>query len=96
MSVPVRRQAEWMSKNDERILEYLSEADRCRPREIREALDEVSRGINLRISYVDKRLEKLETAGFVEKRQLEYRLSDRGLEYLLGEFDASTIARPRH
>lgn len=91
MIVPIRKQAGWMSKNDERILEFLCAGDRNRPREIRDGLNAVNGGINLRLSYVDKRLEKLEAAELVEKHQLEYRISDRGVAYLNGDFDASTV-----
>ncbi|WP_195892482.1 hypothetical protein [Halopiger goleimassiliensis] len=40
MSIHVRKQADWMSKNDERILEYLCKNADSRPREIRDGLDD--------------------------------------------------------
>ena len=91
MSVPIRKQGEWMSKNDERILEYLCNNGRCRPRGIRDGLGRVNDGINLSTTYIDNRLEKLEAAGFVVRDELDYEITQRGMDYLAGEFDASVI-----
>ncbi|MFC7215320.1 MarR family transcriptional regulator [Saliphagus sp. GCM10025334] len=93
MTIAVRKQGEWMSKNDERILELLCSTDRCRPRDIRDELNDF--GIALRLDYVDKRLETLEDAGMVASDAMRYRITDRGRAYLLGEFDAASVRSPR-
>lgn len=82
-----------MSKNDDRILEYLCRNSRSRPREIRNGLDQY--GITLRIEYVDDRIDKLESAGLITRDELRYSLTDRGKRYLVGEFDASSIQAAR-
>lgn len=93
MTIRVRKHGDWMSKNDERILEFLSANPRRRPQEIQDGLD--VNGIALRLEYVDDRLEKLVRAGLVEKAELRYSISDRGLAYLEGAFDASTVQLAR-
>ncbi|USZ73320.1 MarR family transcriptional regulator [Natronosalvus halobius] len=93
MTIAVRKQGEWMSKNDERILELLCSTDRCRPRDIRDELNDF--GIALRLDYVDKRLETLEDAGLVASDALRFRITDRGRAYLLGEFDATSVRSPQ-
>lgn len=90
MKIAVRKQADWMSKNDDRILEYLSTSPRSRPRDIRAGLDDV--GITLRIEYIDKRLERLAAAELVRKDGLRYELAECGLEYLIGNYAVKTIA----
>ena len=82
-----------MSKNDERILEYLCANPRRRPQEIRTGLAE--HGIALRLEYVDDRLEKLVRAGMLEKAELRYSVSERGRRYLEGAFDAGSLERRR-
>lgn len=90
MRIAVRKHAEWMSKNDDRILEYLASNPGKRPHEIRTELSDAA--IALQPRYIDKRLELLERAALVRKDGLRYELSDHGRAYLVGEYAVESIA----
>ncbi|SFS74863.1 hypothetical protein SAMN04488556_2579 [Halostagnicola kamekurae] len=95
MTIPLRTHASWMSKNDDRILEYLAHHGPQRALELRSALADRSAALDFRPMYLQKRLEILTDAGLVSYDGLKYDVSSRGRAYLAGEFDASTLSRRR-
>lgn len=93
MSVALRKHADWMSKNDDRIMEYLADNGPLRPRTLRDGLGDAGRGLDFRVAYLDQRLEILAEAGLLETSGLEYDLADRGRAYLDGDLDVARISR---
>lgn len=82
-----------MSKNDDRILEHLARHGSHRPRQLRSALAERSAALDFRAVYLQKRLEILDDAGLLENDGFSYTISARGVAYLEGELDVSTVDR---
>jgi len=85
-----RASAEWMKREDERILEYLDENGLCSARLIsREVFEKVSTG------HVSERLGMLKYAGLVDRTGLtSYELTEQGQQYLDGDLDAAHQPRP--
>jgi|GEM_PF-1332577 len=90
----MRRHAEWMTRADERILEYLAENESEQPSEIRYGLAAINDAMAYPQSYVDGRLDRLAGAGLVAEREdgWAYELTNRGSFFLRGEFDASVLS----
>lgn len=93
----VRKHAEWMSQIDDRILEYLHTRGPGRPSDIRYGLSEFGGDLSYPQDYVDGRLDELTDRGLLVRQddRWEYRLTNEGLSYLRGEFDASTLSPDR-
>lgn len=89
----VRKSAQWMSLVDERILEYLSEAERETDSEIQHSLAEIGTDLEHRHIFVAMRCDLLAQAGLLhfDWDSGEYSISNFGLEYLEGELDAAQL-----
>lgn len=85
-----RHCAEWMKREDERILEFLKENGLSSARLIsNEVFEKVSTG------HVAERLGMLRYAGLVSKTGLtSYELTEEGQRYLDGELDAQNQPTP--
>ena len=85
-----RQCADWMKREDERVLEYLDENGLCSARLIsREVFQNVS------VAHVAERLEMCRYAGLVSRTGLKsYELTDAGQRYLRGDLDASHQPTP--
>lgn len=86
----VRLSPGWMTKADDRILEYLEEEVKASPGEI--ADDE---RIDYERKYIQRRLKKLTDAGLITRvHRGQYLLSDTGAGYLAGQKDLSDLDEP--
>jgi repressor of nif and glnA expression len=85
-----RDSAQWMKREDERILEYLDENGLCSARLIsNEVFEKVSAG------HVSERLGMLKYAGLVDRTGLtSYELTEAGQRYLSGDLDAAHQPTP--
>jgi len=85
-----RRNAGWMKREDERILECFDEHGLVSARFVaREMFEKVSAG------HVSERLEMLKYAGLVARTGLDsYELTQAGRRYLDGDLDASHQPTP--
>ena len=85
-----RASADWMKREDERILEYLDDEGLSTARLIsREAFK------NIRPGHVTERLEKLRDAELVAKSGFSsYELTEEGQRYLAGDLDAAHQPTP--
>jgi len=85
-----RQSADWMKREDERILEYIAEEGLASATLIaREVFEMVSAG------HVSERLEMLRYAGLVARSGLSsYELTDAGRRYLSGDLDAAHQPTP--
>lgn len=83
---PMRRgRAEWMTRVDDEILEWMEEKVAGTPKTVAEDIDRSG-------AYVGDRLRKLADLGLLDKPSRGYyRINDNGLEYLAGELDASEL-----
>lgn len=80
-----RRRAEWMTRADDEILEWLEEYGAGTPKAI---ADDIKKHPN----YVGERCRKLVDLGLLDKPSTGYyRINDDGLKYLAGERDASEL-----
>lgn len=80
-----RRRAEWMTRSDDEILEWLSEENAGTPKAIADALDKNN-------DYVGRRCRNLMRYGLLERTSHGYyRFTDIARQYLAGELDASTL-----
>lgn len=85
-----RQSADWMKREDERILEYLRENGRARPGLIASEVFEAIRPV-----HVGERLAYLRHAGLVDTSGLHsYELTEAGLRYLDGDLNAAHQPRP--
>jgi predicted transcriptional regulator len=77
-----------MTRADDLTIDYLGDVDLASPAEIAEETD-------YNRKYIGRRARKLARAGLLENlgRGL-YQITDRGREYLEGEFDARTLDEP--
>ena len=74
-----------MTLADERILEYLNERGNHQP-------SQIAKEFGFHRKYIGKRCRILEEHDFVENRgNGVYQITERGREYLRGEFDASQL-----
>lgn len=81
----MRRHADWMTLADERILEFLAEQGNHQPAQI-------AKEFGFHRKYIGRRCRTLEDYGFLNNRgNGVYQITDRGREYLSGEFDASQL-----
>ena len=81
----MRKRAEWMTRADDEILEYLQSQGAGTPKSI---ADEIDRNNN----YIGVRCRKLASYGLVDRPSRGfYVITDYGTEYLEGELDASTL-----
>jgi Mn-dependent DtxR family transcriptional regulator len=81
----MRKRAEWMTRLDDEILEYLEDAGGGTPKLIADELGKNN-------DYVGQRCRKLTSADFLERPSHGfYTLTERGESYLSGEFDASKV-----
>lgn len=84
----MRKAGRWMTVVDDRVLEYLDEEEAGTPKEIRD-----DAGIPYTPEYVARRCRELADKGFIQKISAAptYRITERGVAYLSGEFDARTL-----
>lgn len=85
----LRLSADWMVKADDRLLEILDAEGSSSPTRLSND-DRLGFGR----AHINLRLLKLEKAGLVEKGVIArgvYSITDRGKEYLAGEFDVRTL-----
>lgn len=91
----MRPRVEWMTGNDDSILEYLEEHDvALPPRGLEINLEREQIGISYRT--INRRLKELQAAGLVEKideKSGYYAITEKGRDYLAGELDASELER---
>lgn len=94
-NTPVRKHARWMAQPDDRILELLRAYGPRRASELRAELAATGEDLYYPQVYVDKRCEILTDAGLLcrESGPLAYEVTDLGVRYLDGGFDAATISR---
>ncbi len=89
----MRPRVEWMTGNDDSILEYLEEHDvALPPRGLEINLQREQIGISYRT--INRRLKTLQQKGLVDKIDEQsgyYAISDKGRAYLAGEIDASEL-----
>jgi len=82
----IRKSGDWMTKYDDRILEYLRENNSARPADIAR-YDYVY----CSSSYVGQRLRELTEHGLVTVQERPiYELTEEGRAYLIGAYDAET------
>ncbi|RZH66998.1 hypothetical protein [Natrinema altunense] len=82
----MRKRAEWMTRADDEILEYLGAQGAGTPKSI---ADEIDRNNN----YIGVRCRKLASYGLVERPSRGfYVITDAGTAYLEGELDASELS----
>ena len=80
----LRKSGEWMTKYDDRILEYLRENETGRPVDI--ARDDY---IYCSASYIGQRLKELKGHNLVaDSEGPVYELTEKGSAYLIGAYDA--------
>lgn len=83
----MRKRAEWMTRADDEILEYLDSQGAGTPKAI---ADEIDRNND----YIGVRCRKLASYGLVEKPSRGfYVITNEGEAYLEGELDAGTLQR---
>jgi len=88
--VKLRLSASWMTKADDRILEYIYAEGRTQPKMIKE--DPI---VEFEGGYVDQRLAALRKAGFINRvGHGLYTITDQGEDYLSGDFDARDLEEP--
>ena len=86
----IRLSAEWMTKADERILEYLDAEGKAQPKMISDDERVLFEG-----KYINQRLYNLLEAGFVQRvGRGVYVITEQGEDYLAGEFDARDLPEP--
>lgn len=88
---PVRQPADWMVRADDRILEMLALGEQrlLFPPKM------IYSNITLSQNWVQTRLKYLVAAGFVEKADSLYRITDLGEAYINGQADVSDIEEPK-
>ena len=91
----MRPRVDWMTGNDDSILEFLDEHDvALPPRGLEINLQREQVGISYRT--INRRLKELQDAGLVEKideKSGYYAITEKGRNYLAGELDASELER---
>ncbi|SDQ62356.1 helix-turn-helix domain-containing protein [Natronobacterium texcoconense] len=81
----MRKRAEWMTRADDEILEFLDSEGGGTPKMIAD-------GIGKTNNYVGERCRKLTELGLLERPSRGfYRLTIEGEQYLAGELDASDL-----
>ncbi|ARS89859.1 hypothetical protein [Natrarchaeobaculum aegyptiacum] len=81
----MRKRADWMTRTDDEILEYLDEQGAGTPKAIADAIDRNNQ-------YIGVRCRTLASYGLVEKPSRGfYVITDDGRSYLEGELDASKL-----
>lgn len=86
----VRLSADWMTKADDRILEFLYVEGKSQPAMIGE-----DDRVRFKTQYINQRLSKLLDAGLVTRvGRGVYLISEEGEAYLSGEFDARDLDEP--
>ena len=91
----MRPRVEWMTGNDDSILEFLAEHEvALPPRGLEINLQRNNVGISYRT--INRRLKELQRDGLVEKideKSGYYAITEKGRDYLSGELDASELER---
>lgn len=86
----VRLSPDWLTKADDRILEYLDEEVKASPGEMAD-----DKRIKYNRKYIQRRLKKLTDAGLITRvHRGQYLLSDLGAGYLAGQKDLSNLDEP--
>lgn len=91
----MRKPAEWMTKADNVILEFIDEDGRSQPSHIAHRLPEIGEDLDFHRHYIGKRCRKLAEAGLLlNVGNGVYAITDQGGEYLRGDLDAATLEEP--
>lgn len=86
----IRKPPEYLTQTDERILEFLRAEVKGTPKEIVDS--GYASGDN---KYISQRLKVLNDGGFVNRvAQGQYKISEKGQEYLEGEIDLRDEPEP--
>jgi len=96
MSLAMRRRADWMTRNDDVVLEILLDADPIAipPQVVHYHIEQSSATLEVTKQTVSNRLQKLNQANLVSRERGDagyYRLSDHGRDYLNGDAEAPDI-----
>ena len=82
----MRPRIDWMTRSDDRILEFLAE------KEIVASASVIAININYNPSYISRRCRKLTAAGLLTRvEKSNYQLTDLGERYLSGEIDPDDV-----
>ena len=82
----MRPRVDWMTQADERILEFLHEKDIVASPAV------VAANIDYTGEYISRRCQKLADAELIQRVDAtNYRITDRGEQYLEGELDADDL-----
>ena len=82
----MRPRIDWMTRSDDRILEFLAE------KEILASPSVIAVNIEYNPSYISRRCRKLAAGGLLERDDTSnYQLTDLGERYLLGEVDPNEV-----
>jgi predicted transcriptional regulator len=83
-----RLRAEWMTRTDDEILEYIEENGAGTPKSIADALSRNN-------DYIGRRCRKLAESGLLSRPSTGfYTITEEGESYLSGDLDADDLADP--
>lgn len=81
----LRKAPDWLTQADERILELLVDSDPLPTTAIRDKLAATSPATDYSRGHISRRCSTLSKNEFLEKRYLNYSISEQGEAYLSGE-----------
>jgi hypothetical protein len=87
----LRKMADWTTRADDRIMEWLRDNGYHPPSVVTEQLNEAAEGIDFSRQYITRRCNKLHDYGLLDKNYQNYSLSPEGEEYLDGALDLSQL-----
>lgn len=90
----MRPRAEWMTDNDDSILEFLEDSGLALPPRAIEYNIKTRHSKEMSYSTINRRLKMLNDKNLVEKEYESggfYSITDKGQDYLSGELDASEL-----
>lgn len=91
----MRKPAEWMTKADERILEFLKERGNHQPSHMAHLMPEEGVDLDFHSNYLGRRCRTLASAGLlVNIGNGVYTITEKGEAFLEGELDAGTLDKP--
>ncbi|QLH82134.1 phage repressor protein [Halosimplex pelagicum] len=87
----LRKMADWTTRADDRIMEWLRDNGYHPPSAITEQLNDIGEGIDFSRQYITRRCNELHDRGLLDKNYQNYSLSSDGRKYLDGELDLSRL-----
>lgn len=91
----MRKPAGWMTKADERILEFLQEEGNHQPSHMAHLMPDEGADLDFHRNYLGRRCRELANAGLlVNIGNGVYTITDKGEAFLAGELDAATLEEP--